>query len=175
MIKVEPGQPVMVFSGYGRNGRISSGKIIKVGRVWITVQDDEWAWKTTRFRLDDQTDGTTNGVRDTFMTMEQYAAHQQEVEGGKFLREQGIDLAFDSSWRKRQAELADIIRAGLAVGDTPFMATSDLANALDVALVTEGARRSDAANLRHVLEQAGYVITRRETVAWKPPTTTPED
>jgi hypothetical protein len=118
-ITVELNDKVMVFTGYGRRRDVRPGTVVKVARVWITVQDDEWTWKTTRFRLDDQTDGTTNGVRDAFMTMDQYADYQRTVEAEKFLREQGIDLRYDSPWHQHRAELADIIRAGVAAADTP--------------------------------------------------------
>lgn len=116
-ITVELDQPVMVFSGYGRKVTIVSGKIVKVARVWITVQGDDFHWQTWRFRLDDQTDGSEFASRSWFMTIDQYAVHQRTVEAEKLLREQGIDLRFDSPWRERKAELADLIRAGLAAAE----------------------------------------------------------
>lgn len=114
MIKVELRQPVMVFSGYGRHTIFKPAIVTKVGRVWITAQDENSSWVQYRFRLDDQTDGSGYSQRSRFMTMEQYAEHQRETEGGKFLHEQGIDLRYDSPWYERKAELADIIRSAAA-------------------------------------------------------------
>lgn len=111
MIKVEIGQPV-IMTGNRPGGE--PGTVVKIGRVWIEVRPNgipgDW---TYRFRLDDQTDGSGYTGRARFYTLDQWAKKLRHDEAATFLREQGIEVGFGSSWRGRKAELADIIRAHL--------------------------------------------------------------
>jgi hypothetical protein len=109
---VELHQPVMVFSGYGRSRYARPGTVAKIGRTWVTVEV-EGRSPPRRFRLDDQTDGSGYSSGESFMTLDQHAAHQRQSEALAFLREQGVTLDFESPWRTRTVELADIIRAAI--------------------------------------------------------------
>lgn len=113
MIKVEIGQPVIIVGGYRSEGR--GGTVAEVARVWIKIQPDGTTgeWARQRFRLDDQTDGSRVGLPARFYTLDQWAEREREDEAATFLREQGIEVGFGSSWRGRKAELADLIRAHL--------------------------------------------------------------
>lgn len=105
MIKLAVGDTVIVQ----RNRQTPSElTITKIGRVWITVGE---GWQEQRFRLDDQTDGSGYGYGSRFYTHAQWAEKQQRDAAVAFLRDHGIDVRFDSPWRGRETELANIIRS----------------------------------------------------------------
>ena len=85
----------------------SEAVITKIGRVWITVGK---GFRERRFRRDDQTDGSNYGHRSRFYTRAQWAEHQQQVAAYAFLRNQGIEIRYDSPWHGRETELAAIIK-----------------------------------------------------------------
>jgi hypothetical protein len=114
---VRVGDTVIVYSGnHSRRMQADRYTVIKVAKVWITVryegkEESGAAWDR-RFRLDDHTDGA-EVAPSRFYTLTQWAKREREVEADAFLKEQGITLEYASPWRKRRAELADLIRAGL--------------------------------------------------------------
>jgi hypothetical protein len=109
MVNVQIEQQVKVTDGHGRaKATVYDGTVVKVGRVWIDVHKDgqQWGW---RFRKDTQTDGSNFGHRPRFYTLEQWATKQRQDSAEAYLREQGIDVRYDSPWRERMTELAKTI------------------------------------------------------------------
>lgn len=105
MDKLTVGDTVIVHS-YRQAPREAA--ITKIGRAWITVGEGR---HEQRFRLDNQTDGSGYGHGSRFYTRAQWAEKQQLDAAMTFLRDQGIDVRFDSPWRGRETELATLIRS----------------------------------------------------------------
>ncbi len=111
------GDPVYVREGGGRRIAIIPATITAVGRVWLTIRavnsGREW-----RLRKDTQKDGHGVGYGTNFATPDQLAYDQKTEEAHKFLREQGIDVRYDSPWRgsKGVIALAEILRQVVAGG-----------------------------------------------------------
>lgn len=101
-ISVSVGDTVIICVG---RQPASEAVVTKVGRVWITVG------ARLRLRLDDQTDGSGYAYGAHFYTRAQWAEEQEKKEAVKFLRDQGIELRYDSVLRGREVALANIIRA----------------------------------------------------------------
>lgn len=107
LIDVQVGETVIL---HGRNRGAATAReatVVSVARVWITV---DAGTGQLRFRRDTQTDGSDYGYPLRFYTLTQWAEKQQRDEAATFLHEQGIDLRYDSPWRGRESELADVIR-----------------------------------------------------------------
>lgn len=119
---VKANDVVIVASGnHPRNRQAQRYVVTKVARVWITVRpegdEDRNHWLDKRFRLDDHTDGSGIGAPDRFYTLGEWAAREREDAADVFLRDQGIQVGYDSPWRARKAELADIIRRAVKPAD----------------------------------------------------------
>lgn len=113
-----PGDTVYVMrSSNDMRGRSPSERaieahVVKVARVWITVETvGRWPIRR-RFRLDDQHDGSEYpGSSERFLSPDQLAWEVAEHEAVRYLREQGIELSFSSPWNRRRAQLAAVIKA----------------------------------------------------------------
>jgi hypothetical protein len=115
-ITVTVGQRVILLDGnHSKNLRTTDGTVVKVARVWIEVlpeglPDDPNGWNRRRYRLDTQTDGTPYSYAPRFYTLEQWDERERRDAAATFLREQGIDLRWESPWRGREHELAELLR-----------------------------------------------------------------
>jgi hypothetical protein len=113
---------IEIIERYNRGAEAWRGTVVRVGRVWIEVVrvEDNGDIRAARhkFRMDNQTTGTgyTNAPR--FYTLDQYAAREREIEVSRFLKAQGISLNYDSPWRNREAELAELLRTGIKTQET---------------------------------------------------------
>jgi len=63
-----------------------------------------------RFHLDTQTDGSEYGYPPRFYTRTQWAEKQLGDDAQAYLHEHGIQVRYDSPWRGREVELANILR-----------------------------------------------------------------
>jgi len=98
----------------GEKSRYCAGTIVKIGRVWITVQS---GLSEYRLRLDNQTDGSQySGSSYRFLTEEQRAWELARNEAEEYLQAQGIHVAMDSPWRPVSARirLAEILKMAQA-------------------------------------------------------------
>ncbi len=120
MGELEPGQPVMlVRSSNDMRYRKPEEKyvpayVIKVARVWVTVDMDPEStgtgWNSHRMRMDDQTEGTQySGSEWRFVTLPQYEWEKTQTWARGVLAEHGVRLDSDSRWRGRETELAQIL------------------------------------------------------------------
>lgn len=105
---------IVVIPSYSRKtlDRQILTKVIKRGRVWITVETaEETARKGTwDLRLDTQHDGKDSNYRVHFYTFAQYAYREARNAAYQFLNvEQGIRTESSSPWHRRSIELARII------------------------------------------------------------------
>lgn len=116
-ITVTVGQPVVMVSGnHSRRMTTRRGTVVKAARVWIEVLPDDLAdepngWNRRRYRLDTQTDGSQHSYAARFYTLEQWAELERRDQAQTFLREQGIDLRFESPWRGHEHELAELLKS----------------------------------------------------------------
>jgi hypothetical protein len=106
---IKVGDRVKVITGYG-SSRADDGEVVKVGRVWITIKTQTWGQKA-RFRLDDQTDGSSHSSKARFYTPEQWADREARREALLFLRGQGVEIRLGGEWFGREVELAELIKA----------------------------------------------------------------
>jgi len=106
------GDTVVVAGGYGSRGDWQA-KIIKVARVWITVEGRN-GYHEFRFRRDNQGDSSDYSPLYRFWTLEQWEAKRIRDEASTYLRDQGIDLRGYSPWYDRKVELANILKAAEA-------------------------------------------------------------
>jgi len=106
---------VMTSGNHARRLSAKHGTVVKVGRVWINVQPDGVLGDFTyRYRLDTQTDGSPYTSAARFYTLDQWEQKQRRDDAVQYLHDQGISIGFDSPWRGREIELADLLRAHLA-------------------------------------------------------------
>lgn len=118
MIKVELNEIVMMIDGHGRTLRSRRGKVVKIGRVWITVEPEgERHPSLQRYRLDTQNDGGQYTSSPRFHTLAQWAERKQRDQAHKVLRDQGISIKFDSPWYGREIELAALLTAAAPVAE----------------------------------------------------------
>jgi hypothetical protein len=113
--EVKVGDFVKYTEGYGRHENAREALVTSVARVWITVTTGGKYAREMRFRLDTQTDspGPNGGAYSPrFYTIAQWEWREAETSAIRYLREQGINVIYDSPWSKRLVELADIIRKG---------------------------------------------------------------
>jgi hypothetical protein len=111
------GQPVMVrrspndMRGRPAEQRYIPAKVVKVARVWVTLEGQEPGWRAPRqwrMRLDRQDEGTQySGSNASFLTMDQHAWDETAAWALATLQDHGIDLRSNSPWRGREIELAD--------------------------------------------------------------------
>lgn len=138
--EIAVGQPVIIYEGnHSRYMTDRRGTVTAVARVWITVQPDGHSspYYARRFRLDTQTDGGDVAPA-RFYTLEQWAEWERHIAARDYLREQGISISHAGVWHRREAELADIIRAATEspmpdgpLGGTPAEARAGWAQAVD--------------------------------------------
>jgi len=111
--EVKVGDFVKVIEGYGHHENVREALVTSVARVWITVSTGGKYAREMRFRLDTQSAGHgLTAYEPRFYTMAQWERREAEMSASRYLREQGIDVAYSSPWRKRLVELADMIRKG---------------------------------------------------------------
>lgn len=106
------GQPVIIT--YGDRTAPSRGTVTKIGRVWCEITTTGEYRITRKFRIDDQSDGIGIGHGIHFYTEAQWTERQLRTRATDLLRDQGIRVDYDSPWRGREVELADLIVAHLA-------------------------------------------------------------
>ena len=107
-VSVKLDQSVVIAEA--RAFKAKSGKVVKIGRVWIEIQPEGWTGgRTLRFRLDTQTDGSYIGAPPRFYTLDQWAERRRQATADKFLRDQGISINSGSVWRGREFELASLL------------------------------------------------------------------
>lgn len=112
------GDRVVITESHGRrDNRVYHGTVTSVARVWITVQPD--SGPPIKFRMDDQTTGSGSSNAPRFHTLDQYVARERRAAVEAFLREQGISLNYDSPWRTREVELAELLRSSIKTQETP--------------------------------------------------------
>jgi hypothetical protein len=110
------GDRVAITEGYRKTDTVYHGTVTHVARVWITVQPD--IGSPIKFRMDDQTTGTGYASAPRFYTLDQYAQRERELAASQFLKSQGISLNYDSPWRKRETELAELLRTAIETQET---------------------------------------------------------
>jgi hypothetical protein len=111
MVKVEMNEIVMMVDGHGRTLRTHRGKVVKIGRAWITVETEDYPGWTERYRLDDQTNGGGYSYSPRFYTLAQWDERERQAQATKVIRDQGISINFESPWRGREVELAALLTA----------------------------------------------------------------
>jgi hypothetical protein len=87
--------------------------VTKVARIWIDMAaTDKSAWPRYRLRRDTQHDGGESNYRTRFVTREQYAWEQRLRQVNEYLREAGVDLAWNKPWNtdERRIVLANLMR-----------------------------------------------------------------
>ena len=114
MVDVKVGETVKVIEypgGRVANAVVRDATVIKVARVWISVQIHDSLWnQEQRFRRDSQTDGSPYSLASRFWTLEQWAAKEKLDAALALLREQGIDIRHESPWKDREVDLAAMLR-----------------------------------------------------------------
>lgn len=116
MVDIALGQQVVILEGGGRSVTERRGKVVKIGRVWIDVQPDSGG-SVQRFRMTTQKTASDIGYGTYFYTLDQWAEHKRQEAASEFLRSQGIRVDNYSPWRRREVELADLIRAATKTTD----------------------------------------------------------
>lgn len=116
------GQPVMVrrspndMRGRKAEDRYIPATVVKVARVWVTLEGQEPGWRTPRqwrMRLDTQDEGTQySGMNASFLTMDQHAWTETRDWARAVLKDHGITLDMRSPWCGREIELADLLTGG---------------------------------------------------------------
>lgn len=109
---IQPGDPVIITDPNRKGVRID-GRVLKVARVWITLQAAGYG-RTWRMRRDTQSESTGygwGGLR--FVTAEQDAWNQRYEEADAYLAELGIEFRSGRLWSapEKRIQLADMIRA----------------------------------------------------------------
>lgn len=91
--------------------RAIPAKVVKVARVWVTVETETGYSRERRFRISDQSDGSNYpGSSERFVTSEQLAWEITRRGANEYLRDQGVDIGYRSPWRGREVELAALLK-----------------------------------------------------------------
>lgn len=114
---LEVGSEILVVeSSYDRrwveNPRPKRAVVTSKARVWIEAQpvDGEGRYRRSRrFRMDNQTDGSESHYATRFYTPDQWRYHQALGQATSYLKDQGIDIRWDSPWKGRAIELARVV------------------------------------------------------------------
>lgn len=113
--QVKVGDFVKITEGYGRHENVHEALVTSVARVWITVTTGGKYAREMRFRLDTQTDSHdsyTNAYTPQFYTIAQWERREAEMSAFRYLKQQGVEVTYNSPWRKRKVELAELIKKG---------------------------------------------------------------
>ncbi len=90
-------------------------EITKASRVWIEMRKpgvNDWSIYTYRMRRDTQNEGSQySGNNASFWTKEQKQWRVDSVKADRFLKEQGIEIRYGSSWSA--IELAEVLASHL--------------------------------------------------------------
>ncbi|MFI5840575.1 hypothetical protein ACIA8K_12785 [Catenuloplanes sp. NPDC051500] len=102
-------QLVFVTEGYGRSRGEQSGRIVKIARVWVTIESLRDPSVTWRLRIAEQNAGTGYATESRFETIEQYEYRVAEGRARKILRRAGLTVEYSGSWvgKDRLVKLAD--------------------------------------------------------------------
>ena len=122
------GQPVMVRRSSNDmrrrppEQRYIPATVVKVGRVWVTLEGQEPGWRSSRqwrMRLDTQNEASQySGSNASFLTMDQHAWEETASWAMAVIRDHGLTVESRSPWRGREIELADLL-AKVDPHDTP--------------------------------------------------------
>lgn len=113
--KLEPGQEVVVrlpfAASRGRDwhARHVPARVAIANRVWIDLvsADGRLKW---RMRRDSQDEGSSySQTNASFATLEQHEWDAAQHHACALIKKHGITLAYDSPWRGREIELADLL------------------------------------------------------------------
>lgn len=96
-----------------RDQRTRLGRISSVARVWLVIDEVGGSGLSWRMRIATQSEGNESYPQfdARFLTLDQDAAERRRDAASEYLEDKGITIDRRSSWRGREVELADLLKA----------------------------------------------------------------